>query len=179
MVDGLVQGTSLPFIDRVMQCPPLTKFKVLQIDANDDTKDLADHLETYKARMDLQAIPDELMCRAFSITLKGSTCKWFDTLRFGTMGPTRKWFDTLRSGTIDSFNELSKQFLGQFTGGRTHWKSCVYFLTIKQREMKMLREYILGLTEKNWWWRHRKRTWYSQLFWGEYGQTAHSCTLLP
>jgi hypothetical protein len=117
-----------------MQCPLLTKFKVLQINANDDTKDLVDHLETYKARMDLQAGTNELMCRAFSITLKGPTCKWFDTLK---------------SGTIDS-NELSKQFLGQFIGGRTHRKSCVYLLTIKQQEMKTLREYIPRLTEKNW-----------------------------
>jgi hypothetical protein len=84
---------------------PPTKFKVLHIDANDDSKDLVDHLETYKARMDLQVVPDELMCRAFSITLKG---------------PTRKWFNTLRSGTIDSFNELSKQFLGQFISSRNH-----------------------------------------------------------
>jgi CRISPR/Cas system CMR-associated protein Cmr1 (group 7 of RAMP superfamily) len=113
---------------------PTDKVKVLKIDANDDSKDLVDHLETYKARMDLQAVPDELMCRAFSITLKGLT---------------RKWFDTLRSGTIDSFNELSKQFLGQFISGRTHRKSCVYLLTIKQREMKTLREYIPRLTEKN------------------------------
>lgn len=47
------------------------KFKILQLEMFNGTKDSLDHLETYKALMPLQAILNEIMCRAFPITLKG------------------------------------------------------------------------------------------------------------
>ena len=43
-----------------------------QVENYDRSKDPLDHLESFKSLMHLQGIPDEIMCKAFPITLKGS-----------------------------------------------------------------------------------------------------------
>ncbi|GFY81117.1 hypothetical protein Acr_01g0009260 [Actinidia rufa] len=61
--------------------------------------DPMDHLDSYKSLMSLQGCSDEVMCKAFSATLKG---------------PARSWFRKLSPGTIDSFGELSSTLCRQF-----------------------------------------------------------------
>ena len=51
--------------------PLPTKFKMPSIDTFDGTIDPVDHVEAYRTRMILHAFPDEIMCRAFPVTLKG------------------------------------------------------------------------------------------------------------
>jgi hypothetical protein len=43
-----------------------------ELEVFDGTKDPLDHLETYKALMHLQTIPDDIICRAFTTILKRS-----------------------------------------------------------------------------------------------------------
>lgn len=130
VVDGLVHGTKLPFIDKESQFPLLPKFKVPQIDAYDGLKDLVDHIETYRAHMELQVVLDEIMGRAFSISLNRSAARWFNSLQ-------------LRS--VASFNELC-----QFIGGRTYWpKPYAYLLTDEQKEKKTPREYLSRFNKYN------------------------------
>ena len=43
-----------------------------QVENYDGYKDPLDHLESFKTLMHLQGVPDEIMCRAFPTTLKGS-----------------------------------------------------------------------------------------------------------
>jgi hypothetical protein len=38
-----------------------------------------DHLETYKAHMNLQAVSNEIMCKAFPTALNKSARRWFST----------------------------------------------------------------------------------------------------
>ena len=71
MMEELVIRTDTPFTPTVMKVPLSLKFKMSVLESFDGTKDPLDHLKTYKALMDLQAVPDEIMCRAFSTTLKG------------------------------------------------------------------------------------------------------------
>ncbi|XP_059663781.1 uncharacterized protein LOC132309494 [Cornus florida] len=71
-IDGLVQKTNLPFSPSVMKCPLPRKFRMPTIESFDGTKDPFDHLETFQALMHLHAMPDEIMCRVFPTTLKGS-----------------------------------------------------------------------------------------------------------
>lgn len=49
--------------------PISPKFKVPQMDPYDGSFDPIDHIETYKAHMSLQGVPDEIMCRAFPVML--------------------------------------------------------------------------------------------------------------
>ncbi|XP_058185741.1 uncharacterized protein LOC131302966 [Rhododendron vialii] len=73
MVEELVQNTDSPFTSEVMGLPLPRKFKMPQLETFNGSTDPLDHLETYKSLMHLQAVPDEVMCRAFPVTLKGTT----------------------------------------------------------------------------------------------------------
>lgn len=63
-----------------------------QIGMYDDSKDHVDHNEIYKAHILLQGTLDEIICRAFSIMLKG---------------PTRQLFENLQPNSISSFKRLT------------------------------------------------------------------------
>ena len=58
--------------------------------------DPMEHLNSYKNLIMLQGASDEVMCKAFSVTLKGSV---------------RSWFRKLSPRTIDSFGNLSILFV--------------------------------------------------------------------
>ena len=77
--------------------------------------------------MHLQGVPDEIMCRAFSTTLKG---------------PARIWFSRLTPSSINTFKELSAQFNSHFIGGHRYKRSTACLMSIKQQEDEMLRSYI-------------------------------------
>ena len=73
-----------------------------QVESYDGTKDLLDHLESFKILMHLQGIVDEITCRAFLTTLKG---------------PAIIWFSRLTLNSISTFKELSAQFASHFIRG--------------------------------------------------------------
>ncbi|KAH7845081.1 hypothetical protein Vadar_008225 [Vaccinium darrowii] len=95
-VEELVQNTNSSFTPEVMREPLPLKFKMPHIDTFNGSTDPLDHLETYKNLMMLQAVPDEIMCRAFPVTLNGSA---------------RMWFNKLKPQSIGNFKELSKSFV--------------------------------------------------------------------
>ena len=68
--------------------PLPSKFKMPTLDSYDGTLDPYDHIATFKTIIHLQGVLDEIMCKAFSTTLKG---------------PTRVWFGKLPPNTITSF----------------------------------------------------------------------------
>uniref|UniRef100_A0A2N9G208 Reverse transcriptase domain-containing protein n=1 Tax=Fagus sylvatica TaxID=28930 RepID=A0A2N9G208_FAGSY len=69
----------------------------------DGTKDPFDYLEAFKTIMQLQAVPEEVMCRAFPLGLRGSA---------------RVWFNKLESESIGSFVQLSRAFIDHFIGSQ-------------------------------------------------------------
>ena len=69
-MDTLVQQTESPFKAEVLHFPLPAKFRMLQIEAFDGTKDPFDHLNTYKNQMELHGYQDPVRCRAFAITLR-------------------------------------------------------------------------------------------------------------
>ena len=77
--------------------------------------------------MHLQGVADEIMCRAFPMTLKGAA---------------RIWFNRLTPNSISTFKELSVQFTTHFIGGHRYKKSTAFLVSIKQREDETLRSYI-------------------------------------
>ena len=77
-LDDLVNRTDSPFTASVNSFPLPHKFCMPQIDSYDGVKDPLDHLETFKTLMHLQGVAEEIMCRAFPMTLKGAAKIWFN-----------------------------------------------------------------------------------------------------
>ena len=87
-----------------------------QVENYDGSKDPLDHLKSFKTLMHLQEIPDEIMCRAFPTTLKGSA---------------RIWFSRLTPNSIGTFKELSTQFASHFIRGHRHKESTACLMNIR------------------------------------------------
>ena len=122
-VDDLVHRTDSLFMASITSHPLSSKFKMPSLDSYDGTCDSCDHIATFKTKMHLQGVPDEIMCRAFPTTIKG---------------PTQVWFNKIPSNTIGSFEELSKLFVNNFIEGQRHKCSLSSLLTIEQGENESL-----------------------------------------
>ncbi|XP_023907234.2 uncharacterized protein LOC112018931 [Quercus suber] len=126
-LDDLVHRTDSPFTASITLFPLLLKFCMPQVENYDRSKDLLDHLESFKTLMHLQGVSDKIMCRAFPTTLKG---------------PARIWFSRLTPNSISTFKDLITQFALHFIRGHRYKKSTTCLINIKQREDKTLRSYI-------------------------------------
>ncbi|GFY96576.1 hypothetical protein Acr_11g0008820 [Actinidia rufa] len=89
--------------------------------------DPMDHMDSYKSLMSLQGCSDEVMCKAFSATLKG---------------PARSWFRKLSPGTVDSFGDLSRLFVANFMSCRNRQKNASHLFTIHQKETESLKDFV-------------------------------------
>ena len=69
-VDDLVHRTDSPFMASINGHPLPPKFKMPSLDSYDGTRYPFDHIATFKTMIHLQGVPDEIICRAFSTTLK-------------------------------------------------------------------------------------------------------------
>ena len=125
--NDLVHRIDSPFIASVTLFPLPPKFRMLQVESYDGSKDLLDHLESFKTLMHLQGVVDEIMCRAFPTTLKDLT---------------RVWFSKLTPNSISTFKELSDQFASHFIGGHRYKKSTTCLMNIKQWKDETQRSYI-------------------------------------
>ena len=132
LVEDLVHRTNSPFTALINGHPLPQKFKMPSLDSYDGTRDPFDHIATFKTTMHLQGVPDEIMCRAFPITLKG---------------PARVWFSKIPPSLVSSFENLGKLFVNNFIGGQRHKRSSSSLLTIEQGENESLRSFI---TRFNW-----------------------------
>ena len=77
--------------------------------------------------MHLQGVPDEIMCKAFSTTLKG---------------PAWVWFSKIAPNFVSTFKELSGLFVTHFIGGQWHKRSSASILIVKQWDNESLRSYV-------------------------------------
>ena len=98
-----------------------------QIESYDGAKDPLNHLKSFKTLMHLQGVANEIMCRAFPTTLRGSV---------------RIWFSRLMPNSISTFKDLSTQFASHFIRGHRYKKSTTCLMSIKQWEDETLRSYI-------------------------------------
>lgn len=116
-----------PFTTEVLNRALPPKFCLPQLESYDGSKDLLDHIESFKTLMLLQMTPDEVMCRAFPTTLKGAI---------------RVWFRKIPPGTIVDFEQLSKGFVHHFIGGQRHKRPTGHLLNIQQAKGESLRQYV-------------------------------------
>ncbi|GFS32867.1 hypothetical protein Acr_00g0025180 [Actinidia rufa] len=127
-VDTLIKQTEPPFTERILRARISSKFKLpAQLGMYEGKIDPMDHLDSYKSLMSLQGCSDEVMCKAFSATLKG---------------PARSWFRKLSPGTIDSFGDLSRLFVANFMSCRNRQKNASHLFTIHQKESESLKEFV-------------------------------------
>uniref|UniRef100_A0A2N9HSG4 Retrotransposon gag domain-containing protein n=1 Tax=Fagus sylvatica TaxID=28930 RepID=A0A2N9HSG4_FAGSY len=63
-LDNLVHRADSPFIPSIADFPLPSRFKVPLLENFDGTKDPFDYLEAFKTIMQLQAVPEEVMCRS-------------------------------------------------------------------------------------------------------------------
>ncbi|GFY87395.1 hypothetical protein Acr_05g0010340 [Actinidia rufa] len=83
IVDTLIRQIEPPFTERVLRARVSSRFKLpTQLGIYEGKTDPMNHLDLYKSLMLLQGCSDEVMCKAFSATLKGaeSTEKRFPPL---------------------------------------------------------------------------------------------------
>ena len=113
-LDGMIRRMDSPFTTEVLNHP------LPQLESYDGSKDPLDHIESFKALMQLQMTLDEVMCRAFLTILEGAARVWFSKI------PTR---------TIANFEQLSKGFVCHFIrGGRDTRSQLVIFSTFNRKK---------------------------------------------
>ena len=59
-MDAMVQQTESPFTTGVLHFPLPAKFRMLQVETFDGTRDPIDHLNTYKNQMELHGYQDPI-----------------------------------------------------------------------------------------------------------------------
>ena len=84
--------------------------------------------------MELHGYLDPVRCRAFSITLNGSTLAWFNKLP---------------PASISSFRELSIAFVSHFIEAWMYRKASYHLLTVKQGPQENLRSYVQRFNSKS------------------------------
>jgi hypothetical protein len=119
--------TTLSFTDQVMRFPLPYKFKDPQVEKYDRSEDPSDHVEGFRAHLALHNTPDEIVYRAFPLTLKGVA---------------KEWFGNLKPQSIDSFDTLGCQFLNQFIAVQRRKKSPAYLLSLVQGKAESLKDYM-------------------------------------
>ncbi|GFZ14654.1 hypothetical protein Acr_24g0008440 [Actinidia rufa] len=120
--------TEPPFTGRILRAWISSKFKLpTQLGIYEGKTDPMDHLDSYKSLMVLQGCSDEVMCKAFSATLKG---------------PAKSWFRKLSLGTIDSFGDLNRLFVANFMSCRNRQKNASHLFTVHQKETESLKDFV-------------------------------------
>uniref|UniRef100_A0A2N9GR51 Uncharacterized protein n=1 Tax=Fagus sylvatica TaxID=28930 RepID=A0A2N9GR51_FAGSY len=132
-LDNLVHRADSPFIPSIADFPLPSRFKVPLLENFDGTKDPFNYLEAFKTIMQLQAVPEEVMCRAFPLGLRGSA---------------RVWFNKLESESIGSFVQLSRAFIDHFIGSQRRGRPPTHLLSVKQMEGESLRTFVHRFNEE-------------------------------
>ncbi|KAJ0984548.1 hypothetical protein J5N97_002904 [Dioscorea zingiberensis] len=116
-----------PFIPKILAAPFPAEFNMPSMETYNGTSDPVDHLQTFKIMMSLHEPLENIMCRAFPLTLRGAVLKWFISL------PPE---------SISSFEKLSELFIGRFICMKKLRKTSPNLTRIKQHEGESLRSYI-------------------------------------
>ena len=103
-LNGMIKRTNSPFTTSILECPLASKFRSLQLEVYDSTKDPLDHIGAFKTILNLQQTPDEVICKSIPTTLREAA---------------RVWFSKLPIVSIANFDQLRDSFVRRFIGGLT------------------------------------------------------------
>lgn len=119
--------TRPPLTRHIMEEPVLSRLRLPQLDLYDGTTNPFDHLESYKALMQVQGATDALLCIAFSATLRKVA---------------HAWYSRLPSRSIDSFQQLKKTFLAYFDACRKIFWVADSLFFVRQKEGESLKDFM-------------------------------------
>nr|XP_017217146.1 PREDICTED: uncharacterized protein LOC108194707 [Daucus carota subsp. sativus] len=122
-----------PFTQETMDARISRKFKLSTIKAYDGTGDPANHVRTFMNALLLQPVTEAIKCRAFPQTLSGMA---------------QHWYSRLPPNSISCFADLSRAFIGQFVGSKTHAKSSASLMNLHQGKNESLQEYMNHFTKE-------------------------------
>ncbi|XP_063942645.1 uncharacterized protein LOC135150313 [Daucus carota subsp. sativus] len=122
-----------PFTQEIMGARISQKLKLPTIKAYDGTGDPANHVRTFMNALLLQPVTEAIKCRDFPQTLSGMA---------------QHWYSRLPPNSISCFADLSRAFIGQFVGSKTHAKSSASLMNLHQGKNESLREYMNRFTKE-------------------------------
>ena len=102
-------------MEDVMEKPLVRKFNMPQITPYLGKNDPYDHVQNYESLMMLHGWDDEIICKAFLLTL---------------VGHVRAWFNSLLEASISSFGQLKVKFIKVFIINSQRKKDATYLLGI-------------------------------------------------
>jgi hypothetical protein len=103
------------------------KFKVPDVPIYSELEDLIEHLENFRAHIDLHKTSDEVACQAFPLTL---------------LGNAQDWFKKLPPKSISDFDGLRKMSLTHFLAGRVRRKPFGSLMSLHQGPNVSLKDYL-------------------------------------
>ncbi|XP_062158607.1 uncharacterized protein LOC133866058 [Alnus glutinosa] len=132
LVENLLLKTTSPFTEEVANICLSEKFKVLEIPFYTGLEDPVEHLDNFRAHMDLHRTPEMVACRAFPLTLSGNA---------------RDWFRSLPPNSIRHFEDLGRMFLTQFMAGRVRRKPSESLMSLHQGPEESLRDFFMRFNQ--------------------------------
>ncbi|KAK2996457.1 hypothetical protein RJ639_026573 [Escallonia herrerae] len=115
-----------PFTEEIDLFPTPPSFKMPPCESYDGTGDPMEHLARFTSGMNLHLVPDQIMCRAFPVTLKGAAHVWFQHL------PPR---------SISCWAQLAESFRSNFLTSRVQRKNSSALFRIIQGPKESLKSY--------------------------------------
>ncbi|XP_061352170.1 uncharacterized protein LOC133297120 [Gastrolobium bilobum] len=90
-------------------------------------KDPQEHLEQFQTNMMAQDVADPIACRLFPTTMKETTLRWYSALP---------------SNSVQSWEDLTNQFLVRFATSKAQYKSTHALKTVRQGSNETLHDYL-------------------------------------
>jgi hypothetical protein len=128
LVENLLQKTTFPFTEEVANIFLPEKFKIPKILFYTGLEDPVEHLDNFRAHMDLHRTPEMVACQAFPLTLSGNA---------------RNWFRKLLPNSIRHFDDLGRMFLTQFMAGRVRRKPSRSLMSLHQGPEESLKDFFM------------------------------------
>ena len=116
-----------PFTKEIMAAGISRKFKLLTAKAYHGTGEPANHVQTFMNVLLLQLVTDAINCRSFPQSLSGMA---------------QHGYSRLSPNSVSSFSNLSRAFIGQFIGSKTHAKISASLMNLNQGRNESLRDYM-------------------------------------
>ncbi|KAK3037093.1 hypothetical protein RJ639_029935 [Escallonia herrerae] len=91
-----------PFTEEIDLFPTPPNFKMPPCESYDGTGDPMEHLARFTSGMNLHLVPDQIMCRAFPVTLKGAAHVWFQHLPPRSISCWAQLAESFRSNFLTS-----------------------------------------------------------------------------
>ncbi|RWW56160.1 hypothetical protein BHE74_00037144 [Ensete ventricosum] len=128
---GPLRGS--PFVQEIQDAPIPSHFRLPMLEAYDGSSDITKHVAVFHAQMILYDTSDAIMCRAFPTTLRGIA---------------RGWYSRLRPSFIHSFNQLTREFEGNFFSSVRPKPTVASLLGMRQKEEEHIGQYLTRFTNE-------------------------------